>query len=134
MKKVFIMFMVSLLALELVSCSSDDDDNVNTNSIVGHWKGNNYQVFEDENLTNLIDEGSDASYDFKFFDDGTCAYRGYHSNSSCDYKLLNKEIIIYYNGKYYDTYYIIEFSKSRMKLKYLNPNNRWLILILDRVD
>lgn len=134
MKRVLISFMVSLLTFGVFSCSSDDDDNVNTNTIVGHWKGSNYQVYEDENLSTLIDEGSDATYDFKFFDDGTCAYKGYHSNSSCDYKLLNKEIFIYYNGKYYDTYYIIEFSKSRMKLKYLNPNNRWLVLILERVS
>lgn len=134
MKRVLISFMVSLLTFCVFSCSSDDDENVNTNSIVGHWKGSNYQVYEDENLSTLIDEGSDATYDFKFFDDGTCAYKGYHSNSSCDYKLLNKEIFIYYNGKYYDTYYIIEFSKSRMKLKYLNPNHKWLVLILEKVS
>lgn len=134
MKKAFILFMVSLLSVGFISCSSDDDNNVSTNSIVGHWKGSNYQVYEDENLTKLVEEGSDANYDFKFFDDGTCEYKGYHTRSSCNYKLLDKELFIYYNGKSYDTYYIIDYSKKRMKLKYLNPHYNWLVLIIDRVD
>lgn len=134
MKKVFIMFMVSLLTFELVSCSSDDDDNVNANSIVGDWKGCNLKVYEDENLTNLIDEGPGSGYEFKFFADGTCIYRGYRSRNSCDYKLLNKEIYIYYDRSDYDIFYILEFSKSQMKLKSLNPYDSWTVFTLKRVD
>ncbi len=133
--KLMSIVLVAMLSVGFTSCGNDDDDELSSNSIVGHWKGVTFQKYDDINLTNLIDEG-ESSWDWRFYDDGTCSCRGYESALNGIYKLLGNEVNIYKSNRtdYFETYYIIEFSKERMKIKYKWSSNEVYIVVMEKVN
>jgi hypothetical protein len=136
--------MLTILTLPLImACSRDDDDNDNSDkiSVVGHWEGDYYQFYESGDLKNMIEDGHvDYPYKFILFEDGTCGeYSGVHHGSEgcCTYKQLNREIYITWPLSYWntDSYYIVEYTRNTMTLKYMtHTGSGWLVIYVKRVD
>ena len=133
MKKILIFFTFCLIMSGFASCSNSDDVDVNVGSIVGHWQGVTYQLYEDKELTTLIEEGP-STWDWRLFEDGTCSCKGYEIATNGVYKLLGNEINIYKNSRtnYFVSYYIIQLSKNELKVRYTSGKVN-LVVLMQRV-
>ena len=102
-----------IIMLLCFSCSSDEDDELSSKLIIGHWQSVSYYGYSINSNTGekvFFEEKPDESLSIKFYEDGTCMF----GSQLCSYKMLNNELDIF--GSSSITFVIEELKSDKMVL------------------
>lgn len=119
-----ILSMAMVMSSMVVSCSSNNEEDLNNKSIIGDWRsvtsqGYDIVLISGERIN--FDERPYNNLYMNFYEDGTCVVGDPQiadNRISCTYTLQGKEIILEAYGKK-DRYFIEELSTDKMIVSYI---------------
>lgn len=122
-KYLFLLLTLVVTSFAFISCSSDDDDELNKSEIVGTWKLTEVK---------MSDSGPYVSWPFKatyasFKADGTYYGSGYFGTGSGTWSKKGNTVKTYVDGQLYASYEIISVSSTSAEMKITVDDERiWI--------
>lgn len=140
MKKYFYLFLLAVLPMCFIACSSDDDDEptgvAGIETLYGSWQQTHGVAFEDGGFHHDNDVSADEAEYLRFFENGKCyvayGHRGIFSGdkiSTFTFDADSKKLIIGTTPLEVDV-----LSGGTLKLKYYTSSNEYILATYKKVS